>query len=49
MAELYYKAHRTRDIYKRENDFRSRYKKKERFLRDDDGSVITRSEELTNK
>jgi len=48
-AELDYKAHRTRDIYKRVNDLRVGYKNKERFLRDDDGSLITTSEELVKK
>jgi len=47
MAELDYKAHRTRDMYKRVNI--SGYKKIERFLRDDDGSLITTSEELAKK
>lgn len=49
MAELDYKAHRTRDLYKRVNDLRGGYKKKERFLRDDGGSLITTSEELAKK
>jgi len=36
-------------MYKRVNDLRGGYKKKERFLRDDDGSLITTSEEPTKK
>ncbi|KAF0762100.1 ribosome biogenesis protein TSR3 isoform X1, partial [Aphis craccivora] len=36
-------------MYKRVNDLRGGYKKKERFLRDDDGSLITTSGELTKK
>ncbi|CAI6355867.1 unnamed protein product [Macrosiphum euphorbiae] len=48
-AELDYKTHRTRDMYKRVNDLRGGYKKKERFLIDDDGSLITTSEELAKK
>jgi hypothetical protein len=49
MAELDYKAHRTRDMYKRVNDLRGGYNKKERFLRDNDGFLITTSEELAKK
>lgn len=48
-AELDYKTHRTRDMYKRVNDLRGGYKKKEKFLRDDDGSLITTNEELAKK
>jgi hypothetical protein len=43
-AELDYKTHRTRDMYKRVNDLGGGYKKKEIFLRDDNGSLITTSE-----
>jgi len=49
IAELDYKTHRTRDMYKRVNDLRGGYKKKERFLRDNDGSLITTSGELAKK
>ena len=47
-AELDYKAHRTKDTYKRINNLKGRYKNRERFLKDDDGSLIT-NEELTKK
>lgn len=49
MAELDYKAHRTKNMYKRVNDLRGGFKKKKRFLRDDDGSLITTSKELAKK
>jgi len=45
-AELDYKAHRARDMYKRINYLTGGYKKKERFLKDDNGSLITTNEEL---
>ncbi|CAI6347758.1 unnamed protein product [Macrosiphum euphorbiae] len=48
-AELDYKAHRARDMYKRINYLTGGYKKKERFLKDDNGSLITTNEELAKK
>lgn len=48
-AELDYKAHRTRDMYKRINCLTGGCKKKERFLKDDNGSLITTNEELAKK
>jgi len=48
-AEVDYRAHRTRDMYKRINDLTGGYKKRERFLKDDDGSLITTNEELAKK
>jgi hypothetical protein len=43
-AELDYKANRTRDMNKRLNYLTGRYKKKEKFLKDDDGSLVTTNE-----
>ncbi|CAI6370121.1 unnamed protein product [Macrosiphum euphorbiae] len=48
-AELDYKAHRARDMYKRINYLTGGYKKKERFLKDNNGSLITTNEELAKK
>jgi len=48
-AELDYKENRTRDMYKCMNDLTGGYKKKERFLKDDNGSLITTNEELAKK
>lgn len=48
-AELYYRADRTRNMYKRINDLTGGCKKKERFLKYDDGSLITTNEELAKK
>jgi len=48
-AELDYKAHRTRDMYKRINNLTGGYKKRKRFLKDNDGSLITTNEELAIK
>jgi len=50
-AELGYKTHKTRDMYEymRVNNLKSGYIKKERFLRNGNGSLITTSKELTKK
>jgi hypothetical protein len=48
-AEQDYKAHSTRDMYKNINDLTGGYKKKERFLKDDNGSLINTNEELAKK
>jgi hypothetical protein len=48
-AELDYKTNRTKYLDKRINYLTSEYKKKERFLKDDDGSLITTNEELAKK
>jgi hypothetical protein len=45
-AELDYKSHKTRDMYKQINRFAGGYKKKERFLKNYDGILITSSEEI---
>jgi len=45
-AELDYKAHKARDMYKCINYLAGGYKKKGRFLKDDNGSLITTNEEL---
>jgi len=36
-------------MYKRINDLTGGYEKRERFLKDDDGSLITTNEELVKK
>lgn len=48
-AELDCKVHGARDMYKRINYLTGGYKKKERFLKDDNGSLITTNEELAKK
>lgn len=45
-AKLDYKAYRARDMFKRINDLRGRYKKNKRFLMDENGSLITTNEKL---
>lgn len=48
-AEQNYKTYRTRNMYSRINNLRGNYKKKERFLRHGDGSLITTDDELAKK
>jgi len=43
------KADRTRDMYSRINSLRGNYKKKERFLRHEDGSLITTDDKIAKK
>jgi len=45
-AELDYKSHKTRDMYKQ---ITGGYKKKERFLKNGDGTLITSSEEISKR
>ncbi|CAI6344151.1 unnamed protein product [Macrosiphum euphorbiae] len=42
-AEFDYKTHKTRDMYKQINNLAGGNKKKERFLKNDDGSPVTSS------
>lgn len=41
--------HKTRDMYKRINDLKGEYMKRERFLKNNNGSLITTNEELAEK
>lgn len=45
-AEQNHKANKTRDIYSCINNPRGNYKKKERFLRHEDGCLITTDDEI---
>lgn len=49
IAELDCRVHRTRDMYKRIINLTSGYKKRERFLKDNDGLLITMNEESIKK
>ncbi|XP_050439190.1 uncharacterized protein LOC126844814 [Adelges cooleyi] len=49
IAELDYKSHKTRDMYKQINHLAGGNKKKERFLKNDDGTLITSSVEIANR
>jgi len=42
-AELDYKSYKTRDMYKQISRLTGGYKKKDRFLKNDDGSLIPRA------
>lgn len=44
-----YKTHKTRDVDKKKNHLSGGYKKKERFLRNDNGTLITSSEEIVKR
>jgi len=48
-AETYYKTHKTRSIYKQINYLTGGNKIKERFLKNDDGLLVTSSEEIAKK
>lgn len=45
-AELDYKSHKSRDMYKQINRLTGGYKKKDSFLKNDDGMLIISSEEI---
>jgi len=48
-AEQDFRLSRTRDMYKRINGIKGDVKKKERFLKDDDGMLITTEKEISEK
>jgi len=48
-ALLDYKTHITRDKYKQINSLVGRNKKKERFLKNDDGSLVSLSKVITKR
>lgn len=48
-AEREYRSHSTRDLYQRAKNRKGNYGKKERFLKNDDGSLITMDEKLERK
>jgi len=48
-AEQDFRLNRTRDMYKRINGIKRDFKKKERFLKDDDGMLINTEKEITEK
>lgn len=41
MVEIDYKMHKTIDVYKRVNNLRGKREKKEKFLKNNDDSLIT--------
>jgi hypothetical protein len=45
-AKYDYNANRTRDMYKRINNQRGNYKKKKRFLRHENGSLIITDDDI---
>lgn len=49
MEKLDYIAHKIWDMYKRVNTLRGEHKKKESFLKNNDGFLITTSEKLASK
>lgn len=48
-AELDFRLNRTRDMYKRVNGIKGDFKKKERFLKDEDGTLITAEKKIAEK
>lgn len=48
-AENNYRGHRTRELYQQANKLNGKYKKKEQFLKDDVGSLITTDEALLER
>ncbi|CAI6358388.1 unnamed protein product [Macrosiphum euphorbiae] len=48
-AEQDFRLNRTRDMYKRVKDIKGDFKKKERFLKDDDGMLITAEKEIAEQ
>jgi len=48
-AEMEYRSNKSRDLYQRVINLKGDYRKKERFLKNDDGSLITTEEELVTK
>ncbi|KAL4092204.1 hypothetical protein QTP88_026743 [Uroleucon formosanum] len=48
-AENNYRGHRTRELYQQVNKLGSKYKRNERFLKDNNGSLITTNEALIER
>jgi len=48
-AEQCFRLNRTRDMFKRVKDIKGDFKKKELFLKDDDGMLITAEKEIAEK
>ncbi|XP_029344207.1 uncharacterized protein LOC115033855 [Acyrthosiphon pisum] len=48
-AEQNFTSHNTRDLYKKVNFLSKKYKQPEKFLKNDDGTLITSKEEIANK
>jgi len=48
-AEEDFRLNRTRDMYKRVNGIKEDFKKKKRFLKNDDGKLITAEKEIAEK
>jgi hypothetical protein len=44
-----YASHKTRNLYKKINALGKNYKRSEKFLRNEDGTLITADDELSDK
>jgi len=48
-AEQDYRSHNTRQLYHKVNSFKGVYRRQEKFLKKDDGSLVTNQEKIMEK